>query len=420
MGVLTVILKGYLLFLVFLLLLYTTRHYIFTLNRAFGRQRFYYQDIMDSDLPSVSVLVPMHNEEKVARFILDRLVVTDYPTDRYEVIPINDHSTDATKEILEEYASKYEFIKPLHRYGDLPRGKQNGLNDALKVAKGDVIIVYDADYLPSRGQIKILANAFKDPQVGAVMGRVVPINAGKNLLTRLLDIERAGGYQVDQQARYNLDLIPQYGGTVGGYRRSLVLRFGGFDPNILAEDTELTFKLYINGYKVAYANIAECYEEAPEDWKVRAKQLRRWSRGHNQVMFKYLIPLWKSRHLNFFQKLDGTLLLVIYTQPFLILLGLLSSLVLFFLGDMEIYTSALTLLFLFSHNAFGNFAPFFEIGMALVLDGSREKILLLPLMFFSFMFNLIYASLGFVDAVIDLLTKRSIVWQKTERFRENA
>jgi cellulose synthase/poly-beta-1,6-N-acetylglucosamine synthase-like glycosyltransferase len=417
MGILIFLLKAYMVFLMIFLSLYIVRHYLFTLNRAFGKQKLYYQDVLDEDLPTVSVLIPMHNEEKVARHILDLLVVSDYPKEKLEIIPINDHSTDRTKEILEEYAQKYPFIRPLHRYGDLPRGKQNGLNDALKIAKGEVIIVYDADYLPPKGQIRALAMAFKDPTVGAVMGRVVPVNIGKNLLTRLFDIERSGGYQVDQQARYNLNLIPQYGGTVGGFRKSVVMELGGFDPRILAEDTELTYKIYLNGYKVAYANCAECYEEAPEDWNVRAQQLRRWSRGHNQVMFKYFIRIILSKKLNLWQKIDGLLLLAVYMQPFLILLGLLDSLLLFFLGEMQIATSYLFLFSIFAYNLFGNFAPFFEIGTALVLDGAKQKVFLLPLMFFEFIFNIIYISLGFFDALIDLITKRTILWQKTERFR---
>ncbi|MCI4458147.1 MAG: glycosyltransferase family 2 protein [Thermocrinis sp.] len=417
MGILIFLLKAYMVLLMLILLLYIIRHYIFTLNRALGKQRLYYQDLLDEDLPTVSVLIPMHNEEKVASHILDLIIASDYPKEKMEIIPINDHSTDKTKEIIDEYARKYPFIKPLHRYGDLPRGKQNGLNDALKIAKGDVIIVYDADYLPPKGQIRTLAVAFKDPRIGAVMGRVVPINAEKNLLTRLLDIERSGGYQVDQQARYNLNLIPQYGGTVGGFRKDLVVRLGGFDARVLAEDTELTYKIYLNGYKVAYANSAECYEEAPEDWNVRSRQLRRWSRGHNQVMFKYFKDTIFSKKLNFWQKIDGLLLLAVYMQPFLIFLGLMDSFLLFFLGETEIVNSYLFLLFMFAYSCFGNFAPFFEIGTALVLDGSRQKVFLLPLMFFEFIFNIIYTSLGFFDAVMDVITKRTVSWQKTERFR---
>ena len=97
------------------------------------------------------------------------------------------------------------------------------------------------------------------------MGRVIPFNANQNLLTRLINLERSGGYQVDQQARYNMGLIPQYGGTVGGFRRQVIMDMGGFNPAVLAEDTELTFRLYTHGWKVIYANSAECYEESPRN-----------------------------------------------------------------------------------------------------------------------------------------------------------
>ena len=85
------------------------------------------------------------------------------------------------------------------------------------------------------------------------------------------------------------------------------MALGSFDTRILAEDTELTFRLLMRGWKVIYANRAECYEEAPETWDVRARQIRRWSRGHNQVMFRYLWQLIVSSHLSK-EKIDGLLL----------------------------------------------------------------------------------------------------------------
>ncbi|MFP5303466.1 glycosyltransferase family 2 protein, partial [Cobetia sp. SIMBA_158] len=92
--------------------------------------------------------------------------------------------------------------RPIHR--DCPdRGKSAALNDAMKIAQGEIIIVFDADYRPAKGMLKQLVIAFEDPEVGAVMGRVIPHNTNKNLLTRLINLERSGGYQVDQQARYN-------------------------------------------------------------------------------------------------------------------------------------------------------------------------------------------------------------------------
>jgi len=263
--------------------------------------------------------------------------------------------------------------------------------------------------------VREIAVNFKDPEVGSVMGRVIPLNSGKNLLTRLLDLERIGGYQVDQQARYNLNLIPQYGGTVGGFRKDITLKLGGFDETILAEDTELTFKLYVNGFKVVYANRAECWEEVPERWMVRARQITRWSRGHNQVMFKYFFKVLRSKYLNFWQKLDGVLLLMVYFVPLILLLGWLDSLALFFLGEMDLVSSAIVWLALGAYNSFGNFAPFYEIGIAAFLDGVTYRIRLLPLMLFNFFFNVWYSTKGFFQALEDVITGREAHWAKTER-----
>lgn len=409
------IMQDYIIFVIIVMLLYTVRHFFFTIVRLLGRQRLYYNDIVTSRMKHISVLIPMHNEEKVLDTVLTALLECDYDADRLEIIPINDNSTDKTREMLDEYHRKYEFIRPLHR-NCADRGKPVGLNDAMRMARGEIIIVFDADYRPARSMLKQIALAFEDPQVGAVMGRVIPYNTNKNMLTRLINLERSGGYQVDQQARYNLRAIPQYGGTVGGFRRDFLLSTGGFNPKVLAEDTELTYRLITNGWKVVYANSAECYEESPESWNVRGRQIRRWARGHNEVLFRYLIPTITSPHLNLFQKIDGLFLLFIYAVPVLLLFGWGVSLALFFLGRMDIFGGWWVLLFLGVYNAFGNFAPFFEIGAALIIDGLPGEALLLPLMMFNFFFYMWNISLGFFDAVVDIVTGRGVKWDKTIRF----
>jgi cellulose synthase/poly-beta-1,6-N-acetylglucosamine synthase-like glycosyltransferase len=438
MEVVVLILKAYLVVTVFVLLIYSIRHFLFTMNRLFSEQRVYYQDIIDSDLRGITVLIPMHNEEKVAgqildllvssaystyddveeppQKILDLLITADYPHDKMEIIPINDFSSDKTRRILDDYAGRYPVIKPIHRYEGKP-GKPAALNEGIKQAKNDIIIVFDADYLPPKGILKDIAVFFNDPEIGAVMGRVVPVNTRTNLLTRLLDLERTGGYQVDQQARYNMKLIPQYGGTVGGFRKSVVESLGSFDTNILAEDTELTFRLLINGWKVIYANRAECYEEAPETWDVRARQIRRWSRGHNQVMFRYIWPLLASEHLSEKEKIDGLLLLFVYTVPLILILGICDSLALFFLGQMQIVAGIAAFVFVGAYNTFGNFAPFYQIGVATLLDGATKRVLLLPLLIFNYFFNTFFIAIGFVEALVDKVTGRHAKWLKTKRFR---
>ena len=409
------ILKIYMFVVIAFMILYTIRHMVFAYNRIFGRQRLYYSDIFTSDMPSISVLIPMHNEELVLHNVLDSLLECVYDRDRLEIIPINDNSEDRTKELLEEYHERYEFIRPLHRDCE-DRGKPAGLNDAIKIAAGDIIIVFDADYRPAKDMLRQLALAFQNPAVGAVMGRVIPYNSDVNLLTRLLNLERSGGYQADQQARYNLRMIPQYGGTVGGFRKDILLESGGFNTKVLAEDTELTYRLFVSGWKVVYANAAECYEEAPETWEVRGKQIRRWSRGHNQVMFRYLFKTILSPNMRFREKADGIMLLFVYMVPFLLALGHLDSLALFLTGEMDILSGWWVLLFIGAYNSFGNFAPFFEVGVALMVDGIKDEVKLLPLLMFNFYYYMWYISLGFLDAVADLFTRRKVKWAKTKRF----
>lgn len=411
------ILKGYMIFVIIVMLVYTFRHFLFAVNRLFGKQRLYYNDIYADKMRTISVLIPMHNEEQVLSYALDALLECDYDRDCMEIIPINDNSTDRTGELLDEYHKKYDFIRPLHR--NCPeRGKPVGLNEAMELARGEIIIVFDADYRPAKDMLKQLAIAFEDPEVGAVMGRVIPYNTNTNLLTRLINLERSGGYQVDQQARYNLRTIPQYGGTVGGFRKELMKEMGGFNPLVLAEDTELTYRLYTKGWKVIYANSAECYEEAPETWEVRGRQIRRWSRGHNQVLFRYLFRTIASAHMSLREKLDGILLLFVYAVPFFLFLGQGVSLILFFLGEMELFSGWWVLLFLGVYCSFGNFAPFYEIGTALVLDGVKGEAFLLPLIMFNFYFYMWNISRGFIDAVADMITKRKVYWAKTQRFTD--
>src|SRR6185312_3002603 len=200
--------------IVALICIYTARHYWFTLNRLFGFQRHPYIDIDIADWPPVTILVAAHNEEKVIANILDALMAAKYPRDKMLVLPVNDRSTDDTRRIIDQFVERYPGrIRAFHRTTG-KGGKAAALKDAMELVETEVILIFDADYIPGAGLVKQLTAPFFDPEIGGVMGRVVPINVSTNLLTRLLDLERSGGYQVDQQARMNLRLVPKHGGTV--------------------------------------------------------------------------------------------------------------------------------------------------------------------------------------------------------------
>jgi cellulose synthase/poly-beta-1,6-N-acetylglucosamine synthase-like glycosyltransferase len=246
----------------------------------------------------------------------------------------------------------------------------------------------------------------------------VPLNVSKNLLTRFLDLERSGGYQVDQQARMNLHLVPQYGGTVGGVRMCALRHVGDWDEQTLAEDTEMTYRMLLAGWKTVYQNRSECYEEVPENWYSRIRQLKRWARGHNHVTNKYALALLQSKRVSLFEKIDGLLLLGVYVMSLLIVLGWALAITLFFLGEQMMY-GVIAILAVTSYGALGNFAAFFEIAAALRLDGRRQAISLLSINIFNFLVSLVATARATFSPLLPGDVDKKTFWEKTERFHRH-
>ena len=403
--------------IVILISIYTARHYIFTLNRLFGFQRHPYIDIDVAVWPPVTVLIAAHNEEKVIAHILTALMNVNYPKQNMLVIPINDRSTDRTGEIINRFCEEHPGrIRPFHRTGG-KGGKAAALKDAMELVETEVVLVFDADYIPPSGLIKQLVAPFFDPEVGGLMGRVVPLNVGTNLLTRLLDFERSGGYQVDQQARMNLGLVPQHGGTVAGVRLSALREIGGWNDNSLSEDTDLTYRLLLAGWKTVYQNRSECYEEVPETWQVRIKQLMRWAKGHNQALAAYSLQLLFGRHrATLRERIDGFLLLGVYAMAPVTLIGWLLALGLFYEGVAPLH-GILALLAITAYGATGNFAAFFEIAAANQLDYTRHRVCLLPFLVLGFGVSIFSVSRACLSQLLAPFTNAQFHWDKTERFR---
>ena len=405
--------------LLLLLLVYAVRHYVFSLNRLFGAQRHPYASIVSADWPRVTVLVAAHNEESVIADCLANLMQVDYPAERMLVMPVNDRSSDRTREIIDQVVLRHPGrIRPFHRTGGKP-GKAAALKDATELVETDFIIVFDADYLPSRGLIRRLMAPFVDPEVGAVMGRVVPNNVGANLLTRLLDLERSGGYQVDQQARMNLGLVPQYGGTVGGIRISALRTVGGWHDDVLAEDTDLTYRLLLGGWRTVYSNRSECYEEVPQAWGVRIRQIKRWAKGHNQAMVRHSLALLQRREVRLAERIDGVLLLGVYLMSPLLIVGWMLSLLMYFTVGLEFALPALMVLAFMGHSSLGNFAAFFEIAAAVHLDRSHRRVRLLAFNWLGFIVSAVAIARAVLEqALLDRLPGRNFQWDKTVRYRK--
>jgi cellulose synthase/poly-beta-1,6-N-acetylglucosamine synthase-like glycosyltransferase len=365
--------------------------------------------------PKVSILIPARNEEKVIERILHRMTELTYPKDKMTVLVIDDASIDNTGKIAAKYSEMYSYIKVIHRSREEGgRGKASALNAGFKLSAGEIIVCFDADYFPQKDILEKLTSEFVNPNVGIVQGRITVLNEPKNTVTRLVALERIGGYRVDQLARDSLGLITQFGGTVGGIRRDLLEALGGWDESILAEDTDLTFRVLLEGYKVRYVEHAECYEEAVENWRAYWRQRYRWAVGHMQCAFKHMLNVLKSNRLKLREKVDGLLLLNIYFLPVLALFSLVIGVTLFSLKSSQFSSSLWTVLPITFYSFVGNFAPFFEVGIGAYLDGRTRTQWLIPLMIFMFFYNILICTKAFIDLLASRILKRnSYSWAKT-------
>jgi len=405
--------------LLVLMIAYLVRHCLFSitaLNFLMKRKKDEIQNMQDTKYePTVTILIPARDEQHVVDRILQRMTELTYPKNKTQIIIINDASVDETGKIADNYFKNHSNIQVIHRSKKAGgTGKASALNYALRYARNEILLCFDADYYPQTDIVEKLVQPFADPKVGAVQGRVIVLNEPQSLVTRLVALERIGGYRVDQQARNSLGLITQFGGTVGGFRRALLDRLGGWDESILAEDTDLTFRVYLAGYRVHYVLDAECYEEAVENWRAYWKQRYRWAKGHMQCCFKHWYKFLTSKNLNLKQKIDGLLLLNIYYMPvFSLFLWIIGALL--FLINLPQWLSLLWGPVQFSLLSFtGNFAPFFEVGIGAYLDQRKRACWLIPLLIFTFLYNILICTKAFFDLAISKICRKTYHnWDKT-------
>ena len=182
--------------LVALITAYLIRHYLFTLTALYHKNETLPSSSNKTVYePKVSVMISAHNEEQVIERILQRMTELTYPKEKFEVIVIDDASTDKTGKKAKIFAKNHKFIHVIQRnQTEGGKGKPEALNCGLKHVSGELIYCFDADYYPQRDIIEKLTASFKDPKIGAVQGRVTVLNEPDSLVTRLVALERTGGY----------------------------------------------------------------------------------------------------------------------------------------------------------------------------------------------------------------------------------
>lgn len=258
---------------------------------------------MDINYPTCSILIPAHNEDKVISYTIEAMTKLNYPKDKLKIIVINDGSTDKTKEIIEDFAARDSrvvlFDVPKGQGG---KGKSRALNLGIRQVDSDVIAIYDADNTPDPDALRYLvAQLTLHKELGAVIGKFRTVNKKRNLLTRFINVETLSFQSMLQAGRWQMHNVATLPGTNLVMWTSLVHKLDGWDEAALTEDSELSIRIYEEGYKIKFIPYAYTYEQEPESWKVWIKQRVRWVRGNNYVISKFYkrITKFKNKRLGF-------------------------------------------------------------------------------------------------------------------------
>lgn len=276
-------------------------------------------------LPRVTVQLPLYNERYVVERLLEAVTQLDYPRALLE-IQVLDDSTDETRLVASRLVSEYAHAGcPIsyHHRGNRQGFKAGALAEGLKKATGEFIAIFDADFVPPPTVLRQMIHYFTDPQVAVVQGRWTWINRHYSNLTEVEAILLDGHFVIEHGARHLSGRFFNFNGTAGMWRRSAIEDAGGWQHDTLTEDTDLSYRAQLRGWKFIYDPKIECPSELPVEINAFKAQQARWAKGLIQVARKMLPVIWRSRQ-PLFIKLEATFHLTAnIAYPLMLLFSLL-------------------------------------------------------------------------------------------------
>ncbi|GAA4953239.1 glycosyltransferase family 2 protein [Actinoplanes utahensis] len=389
-------------------LLFFFRHLGFAVSAARWAERDLDAPLVGSEnfTPPVAVLVACKDEELVVDGMVAALLSLDYPHADLTVVVVNDASTDGTGARLDAWAAADPRLRVLHRQPGAGGGKSGALNDALALVDAQIAVIFDADHQPEPDVLRRLVRHFRDPKVGAVMGRCVVRNGVESGLASTIFIDYLSGYLVNEYGRQALFELPAYGGANCAVRTDLIRSLGGWNPHTVTEDTDLTLRLLLDGWRVRYDPSAVDFEEAVLSSQRFWKQRYRWARGHQKCLRDYWRPILRTPHLSPMEKLETMLFLWVYHVPVLCGLGLLLIILRAGgIGDQSAISMVALSALLFA-------GPFTELAVGLVLGRVERRAVWMLIGFIpAFGMSILTATKAYLDG----MWGTTYTWSKTAR-----
>ncbi len=256
-------------------------------------------DADPASLPHVTIQLPLFNEPDVIDRLLETVAGIEYPREKFE-IQVLDDSTDDTRErarakVADLVRRGFDAVY-IHRH-DRTGFKAGALDFGLKLAKGDLVAVFDADFLPLPAFLRTIVPHFEDPNVGCVQARWGHLNREHSLLTRVQSLMLDGHHMVENRARYASGRFFNFSGTGGIWRRQAIDSAGGWQHDTLTEDLDLSYRAQLAGWKFVYREDHVTPAELPEEMEAFRAQQFRWAKGTVQTARKLLKRVWARKDL---------------------------------------------------------------------------------------------------------------------------
>jgi cellulose synthase/poly-beta-1,6-N-acetylglucosamine synthase-like glycosyltransferase len=249
-----------------------------------------------NDLPRVTVQLPIFNEQFVIDRLIEAVCAMEYPREKLD-IQLLDDSTDETTDVAAAIVERYkalghpiEYIHRTNRHGF----KAGALDAGLKVAKGEFVAIFDADFVPPPDWLMKVIHHFAEPEIGMVQTRWSHLNRNFSTLTQIEAILLDGHFVIEHGARVRTGDFFNFNGTAGMWRLQAIADGGGWQHDTLTEDTDLSYRSQLAGWKFKYLPDVECPSELPIEMTAFKTQQARWAKGLIQTSIKMLPKMFRS------------------------------------------------------------------------------------------------------------------------------
>lgn len=288
--------------LLFITFFVSVLYFVMSIYIIFRKHERKIEKVDDTEAPFVTVQIPTLNELVAIRCAKSCLNF-DYPKDKYEILIGDDSNNPAISEKLQEFAKEHELIKIIKRKNN-EGYKPGNLNNMLKRSKGEILVIFDSDFVPPEDFLARIVKPFiKDSKIAGVQARWKLINPSQNMISVLGATIVSTCHYITIPFMYGRRRITFLCGSAEAVRKSTLIELGGWENGNLTEDIEFSLRLLEKGHKIVYLDDLECDSEVPYTLKDLYKQQMRWAYGVIYSWKKHFMAIARSKNLNFIDKL---------------------------------------------------------------------------------------------------------------------